>query len=369
MRKRNQNRKRRLVVCGIGAAALAALVTGSIVASSTAAPVNTKAPSITGSPIVGKDLAGDRGTWTGAGITYTNRWMRCDKNASNCVPITGATGTHYTLTSADFGATIRFEVTAEERRRLGRRELGADGRDHERHRRAREQLAADDRRRRDGRHDARRRATARWVGDQPITYSYQWLRCDKNGNACKNIGGATHATYKVAQGDVTFTIRIKVTAKNTRGKSSANSAETAVVTDTSGGGGRRDHQPPGGGKSIDVVDVPKGERLIVDNVTFSPNPVKSRSHPITVTIIVKDTRGYFVRNAFVFLRSTPILTSTPTDAQTATDGKVAYAVNPTSSFPLKTGYNVQFFVKAYRKGDPTLAGISGTRLVQVATAK
>jgi hypothetical protein len=28
---------------------------------------------------------------------------------------------------------------------------------------------------------------------------------------------------------------------------------------------------------------------------------------------------------------------------------------------------VQFFVKAYRKGDPTVAGISGTRLVQVAT--
>jgi hypothetical protein len=30
---------------------------------------------------------------------------------------------------------------------------------------------------------------------------------------------------------------------------------------------------------------------------------------------------------------------------------------------------VQFFVKAYGKGDPALAGISGTRLVQVATAK
>ena len=76
-----------------------------------------------------------------------------------------------------------------------------------------------------------------------------------------------------------------------------------------------------------------------------------------------------MRNAFVFLRSTPILTSTPTDAQTAQDGNVAYAVNPTSSFPLSNGYNVQFFVKAYRKGDPTLAGVSGTRLVQVATAK
>jgi hypothetical protein len=38
-------------------------------------------------------------------------------------------------------------------------------------------------------------------------------------------------------------------------------------------------------------------------------------------------------------------------------------------FPLKNGYNVQFYVKAYRKGDPSLAGISGTRLVRVATAR
>ena len=210
-----------------------------------------------------------------------------------------------------------------------------------------------------------------WVGDLPITYSYQWLECDKNGNACKNLGNGRAATYKITQGTVGSTIRIKVTAKNTRGKASANSVQTAVVTDAGGGGGGGGGviNLPGGGKSIDVADVPKGERLIVNTVTFSPNPVKSRSNPITVTITVKDTRGYFVRNAFVFLRSTPILTSTPTDAQTATDGKVAYAVKPTSSFPLKNGYNVQFFVKAYRKGDPALAGVSGTRLVQVATAK
>jgi hypothetical protein len=44
-------------------------------------------------------------------------------------------------------------------------------------------------------------------------------------------------------------------------------------------------------------------------------------------------------------------------------------VQPRSDFPLKNGYNVQFYVKAYRKGDPALAGISGTRLAQVATAR
>ena len=88
-----------------------------------------------------------------------------------------------------------------------------------------------------------------------------------------------------------------------------------------------------------------------------------------MTITVKDTRGNLVRNAFVFLRSTPIVTSTPKDAQTGNDGKITYSVTPESDFPIKNGYSVQFYVKAYKKGDPALAGISGTRLVQVATAK
>ncbi len=140
------------------------------------------------------------------------------------------------------------------------------------------------------------------------------------------------------------------------------------MQDTSGGGGGGIVNLPNGGKSVDVVDIPAGERLIVQTVDFSPGPVRSRTPPITVTVTVKDTRGYYVRNAYVFLRSTPILTSTPTDAQTATDGRITYAVTPRSDFRLKNGYSVQSFVKAYRKGDPTLAGISDTRLVQVATA-
>ncbi|MGZ4382885.1 MAG: hypothetical protein ACXVZ3_15840, partial [Gaiellaceae bacterium] len=98
-----------------------------------------------------------------------------------------------------------------------------------------------------------------------------------------------------------------------------------------------------------------------------PSPVRSRGESITVSITVKGTRGYFGRNAYVFLCSTPIVTSTPTDAQTSTDCKIVYSVTPESDFPIKNGYSVQFFVKAYRSGDPALAGISGTRLVQVAT--
>ena len=111
------------------------------------------------------------------------------------------------------------------------------------------------------------------------------------------------------------------------------------------------------------------ERLIVDSVRFDPTPVRSRTSPIDVVIKVKDTRGYVVRDALVFLRSTPLVTSTPAAGRPEQDGTIRYTIQPLAGFPLRNGYNVQFFVKAYRAGDNPLAGVSGTRLVQVKTAR
>lgn len=69
-----------------------------------------------------------------------------------------------------------------------------------------------------------------WSGN-PTSYAYSWSRCDKNGNACASIPGATAKTYKLQQADLGSTLRITVTASNADGATDSTSAPTAVVSD------------------------------------------------------------------------------------------------------------------------------------------
>ena len=103
--------------------------------------------------------------------------------------------------------------------------------------------------------------------------------------------------------------------------------------------------------------------MIVSQVRFEPNVITNRTQPITIRIRVTDTRNFVIRDATVFVRSTPRVT-TGDRQQTATDGWVMFQLQPLSTFPLKRGA-LQFFVKAFRSGDPPLAGVAGYRLVQV----
>ena len=77
------------------------------------APSNTSPPTISGSTTVGSTLTRGQGTWSGTTpITYTYQWRSCDSAGANCVNITGATATSYTIVSGDLGKTIRVNETA-----------------------------------------------------------------------------------------------------------------------------------------------------------------------------------------------------------------------------------------------------------------
>ena len=76
------------------------------------APVNTIAPSISGTAQQRQTLTASHGSWTGNPIGYADRWQDCDSAGSSCSDISGATGQTYTLTGADVGHTIEVVETA-----------------------------------------------------------------------------------------------------------------------------------------------------------------------------------------------------------------------------------------------------------------
>ena len=183
------------------------------------------------------------------------------------------------------------------------------------------------------------------------------------------ISGAGASTYTLQVADLGARLRARVTATNGSGSSAAASNPTAIVKAAA------QQLPPGairlpnGQISIPVTSVSLPAQLIIDRVEFSPNPVHSLRDPISVRIHINDSRGYAVRDAIVFVRSVPLLTSTPQEQRTGQDGWLTLQVLPHADFPLRVGYNVQFFVRARKDGDNPLAGVSARRLVQVATAR
>jgi len=66
-----------------------------------------------------------------------------------------------------------------------------------------------------------------WGGTQPISYAYQWQRCDTSGANCVNTGAGP--TYTLANADVGSTIIVAVTASNSAGSATASSGPTTVI--------------------------------------------------------------------------------------------------------------------------------------------
>ena len=345
--------------------AILALVVPSGDAAPTAPPANTAEPTISGRAEQGRTLSASRGSWAGGGLSYAYRWVRCGvgggrPDGSDCTSIAGATSTRYTVAGADVGFRLRIRVTA----------TNSEG----------SQTAASD-------------PTAvvvgppvntslpvvsgtplvdatltvspgSWSGRQPISLSYSWLRCNTAGGECAAIAGATGRTYRLTSSDVNRKLRVNVTARNAVGSTTVLSSESGVVGVPLPPGAIR---LPSGAVSIPPSSVPNDQRLIVSQVVFSPNPVSSRREPLNVRVRITDTRGYLVRDVIVFVRSTPRVTS-GSRLLTATDGWMTARLLPLQTFPLRKQGHVQFFIKAYRSGDPALGGVAGYRLVQVRTA-
>src|SRR4051812_37602878 len=180
-----------------------ATVTQSIV------PSNTVAPTVTGTLIDGATLTAAPGTWAGSPTpTYTYQWQRCA--AGTCAAM-GASGPPYVLTPGAVGSGVAVLVTATTAVGSATKQslppgavvatppantavpsiVGTPT--------AGTALAS---------------SPGSWSGTPPVTFDYQWQRCDAAGQACTAIPGATTSTYTPGADDVAYRLMLSVTAAN-----------------------------------------------------------------------------------------------------------------------------------------------------------
>lgn len=359
-----------------GSASATSTASAVIAATGSGAPVNTKEPSISGSTVQGQTLTANRGSWSGASpITYTYQWLRCDANAANCGAIAGETSSNRTIASDDVGHRLRVRVTASNGSGSssadsnGTAVVSATGGSGPPVNTALPTISGNP-----VQGQTLVSTEGAWTGAATITFTYQWLRCDANGNGCDAIAGETKHNRTLTDGDVGHRLRIRVTAKNNVGSTAVQSTATDVVIGVGGGGGGGPLPDgavtlPSGKYSIPVTSVSLPTQLVIDKVKFTPNPVRSRTVPIVIRVHVVDTRGYVVRDALVFLRSVPAVTTTPPELPTAQDGWATFQVFARPDFPLKRRGFVQFFARVRKAGDNVLVGVGSRRLVQVRTAR
>ena len=223
-----------------GAKAIAQLSSGAILIGDTAnnviryvgAPVVPAAlapPTVSGQAVVGKTLTASTGGWSAAPPpSYMYQWQSCDASGNGCADIVFATSATYTVALSDLGDTLRVVVTAGNPGGSAFAPSAVstvvsatasppsntspptisgtlvDG----------QMLTAD---------------PGTWSGTIPMTFSYQWQRCDSSGAGCANIAGATAQAYMLTSADVGSTLRVVVSAMNA---ASSSAYASAVLADS-----------------------------------------------------------------------------------------------------------------------------------------
>lgn len=345
-----------VVVAALPVAALAAAAfAGGRVAASK--PVSVSPPVISGRPVVGQTLTVSNGGWNGSKPqTYTYQWLRCRRGA--CTQIGGATSNKHLVDTRDLGARLRVDVTAHNK---------------------------------DGKATARTTPTAvvtgdatapldtvppsisgvlragqqlqvspgTWTGTQPIAFSYAWERCPPAATKdvaplCTVLAGSTGTTYVPSSADVGQRLRVRVTAKNSAGSTTAFTALSDLVGPAQGGS-----------QTIDVAQVSPPDRLTADTVAFSPARIATRT-PVSMRVRVVDNQGFLVQGALVYVVGIPYdrVQAMPETA-TGADGYATLTIVPTAKLSLARPGALVLFVRVRKPGDPLLGGVSSRRLVQI----
>jgi hypothetical protein len=314
---------------------------------------------VLGTPREGRVLTADVGVWQNSPTSFGYNWRRCNSSGGSCITINGANGRQYSVRAADVGRRIRVLVRA----------VNADG--------PADALSAPTA----VVTAASRAPTATvapsisgsavvgqrltgnrgtWTGATPIQYTYQWLRCDGNGNACAAIPGEDTRRYDAADADVGRRLRFRVQAANSAGMRTVVSAAFGPIVQRAPAG-----CPRTGGGVAAVSQISPPARLLVDRVQTIPATLSGSTQSVTVRVHVTACSGVTVAGALVYVTAVPYNQwSIPAESQTGQDGWATLTMSRLRGYPVSGVQQLlALFVRARKPGDDVLGGISTRRLV------
>lgn len=193
------------------------------------APTNTLLPSVSGTPVEDSLVEAVDGGWTGSVSSTSYLWRRCDSAGADCVDVTSARSySTYLVTNADHGHTLRVLVT-----KTGTYGSGAavstpstvaTGKV--------PQVLSNPSVDSDTDPPVQAHTMNAWSG----TYrgvvnsrSFQWQRCDSQGQSCSDLAGEVSASHLLGAADVGARLRVIETTTNAAGSTTATSAASNAV--------------------------------------------------------------------------------------------------------------------------------------------
>jgi hypothetical protein len=199
----------------------------------------------------------------------------------------------------------------------------------------------------------------------PLSYSYQWRRCDATGGACAGISGGTARLYDLVAQDVGHTLRVHVDAKDTTGTNADTSAPTAVITPAAA-------PPPAtgcpaGNGPVNVTQVSSPAQLVIDGQSSSPTTLGRNPGDVTVKFHVSACGGRAVAGALVYVTAVPFNQfSIPAETPTGADGWATLTMHQDAGYPASSKQQLlALFARARKTGENLLGGISARRLVSL----
>ncbi len=201
----------------------------------------------------------------------------------------------------------------------------------------------------------------KWSGTTPLSFSYQWRRCNKGGGSCTDISGATDNTYTLQDADGSNSVRAVVSAKNGDGTASSTSDATAVIT----GAASTNGCPLAKTTTAPIADLAPPARLQIVAFHVTTGPINNQTQSFTLQVRIGSTCGVDIQGASVYVTAVPYNQfNIPAEQLTGSDGIATLSFSRLSGFPASSKQQqLTLFIRATKPGEDILAGVSSRRLV------